>query len=100
MLGGHGSPFANYSSSVEELPTYDLLVRQVVPFFVTASVRITGGTITDGDVVCVTPGDVQPGSRVPESEEPWETSAAGSNWQSSRLSATLLAGVVSAIFAL
>ena len=98
--GGLESPFAIESSGMAELPTYDMLVRQVVPFFVAATVYDDNSRITDGDFVCVTPSDVKPGSRVPESEEPWETSAAGSNWQPSGISAMLFVGVVSTMLAL
>jgi hypothetical protein len=74
------------------------MVRHAVPFYVSSVVN-DGGLYGDGQVVCVTPDDVADGSRVPpELEEPDKTSAAGSNWQPSALSAVFFAGFVGMFF--
>jgi hypothetical protein len=94
-----GDEYGPYGQG-DDLAIYDSMVRSVVPFYISSLVR-DGGQFGDGEVVCVTPDDVADGSRVPpELEEPDKTSAAGSNWKPSALSAVFFAGFLGMFYAM
>jgi hypothetical protein len=97
--GGMGDEYGPYGQG-DDLAVYDSMVRNVVPFYISSLVR-DGGQFGDGEVVCVTPDDVADDSRVPpELEEPDKTSAVGSNWEPSALSAVFFAGFLSMFYAM
>lgn len=59
--------------------TYDLAVHQTIPFVVVA--KFSQSDSDDAEIMdaarmfCITPNKVVDGSRIPESEEPWESGA-------------------------
>ena len=106
MMGVSLSPF-NASAGAKwdgiKDAAYDLLTVQSLAFAVVSSRVVEGNRVqTDAQLVCVTPNNTQPGSRVVENKTPWEdkdSSAASVAWGAGSGLSAVVAGVVVALFA-